>query len=440
MHGNWDKFLFALGILILSYAYGLATIQFRLFPYGILRDAKQAALDWKSNWMTYTQTEPGQFLRPAVYQGNGLTKNLPDRTQPGVTLFTGFRDNHVALWLIDSKGTVIHRWSADFTRLWPKPSHIEGYPVPDKNDWYTHIHGALLFPNGDVVFNFEYLGMMRLDKCGKVVWRLPYMTHHSLHLSEDGTIWASGRKFHHKEDGFPGMIPEFWEPTAIQVSADGKLLREVSILDVIYRNGVEILRFSPYFTGDWDHLNDIEIFESKPGYSSTLFKPGDILVSLRHLHLVFVFDPATSRIEWMSSGPWLHQHDPDFLPDGTISVFDNRNLWGHSYQEAQGGRSPPFSGSRIIRINPLDNHYTVVYEGTSGNSFYTNLMGKHQYLDNGNILITESEGGRAFEIDGNGDIVWEYINRYSENRIAVIEQAERYPASYGDFAQEGCEP
>lgn len=440
MQKNWDRIFFGLGILILIYGYGLATIPFQLFPYGILRDARLAALDWKANWATYTETKPGQFLRPAVYAGNGLIRNLSEKSQPGVTFFTGFRDNHVALWLLDSQGTVIHQWNADFTRLWPKPTHIKGYFVPSKNDWYTHIHGALLFPNGDVIFNFEYLGMIRLDKCGNVLWRLPYMTHHSLHLGEDGTIWASGRKFHHREDGFPGMMPDFWEPTAIQVSTDGKLLREVSILEVIYRNGVEILRFAPQLIGDWDHLNDVEVFDDKPGFHSSLFKPGDLLVSLRLLHLVFVFDPATGRIKWMSSGPWLHQHDPDFRPDGSISVFDNRNLFGHSYEAPLGGMHPPFSSSRIVRINPVDNTYSVVYEGTPDKPFYTHLMGKHQYLDNGNILITQSEGGRAFEIDGQGQIVWEYINRYSEDKIAVIEQAERYPAHYGDFTQEGCQP
>jgi hypothetical protein len=436
---NWDKLLFGIGLLVLIYSYGLATIQFRIFPYTLLKEAKVAALDWGANWATYTRMEPVKFLRPAVHQGNGLVRNISGRTQPGVTLITGLRNNHVALWLLDSDGSVIHEWQADFTRLWPNPTHIEGYPYPTHNEWDTHIHGALLFPNGDVIFNFEYLGMIRLDKCGKVVWRLPYMTHHSLYLAEDGTIWATGRKFHRKNDKFPGMIPNFWEPTAIQVSGDGKILREISILQIIYRNGPEILRFSALFTGDWDHTNDVEVFETGNGGSSPLFKPGDLLVSLHDLHLVFVFDPATSRIKWMSSGPWLHQHDPDFLPDGTISVFDNRNLWGHSEDEPMGGLNPQFSGSRILKINPVDNRYQVIYEGTPDNPFYTNWMGKHQYLPNGNILITQSEAGRAFEIDGNGEIVWEYINRYSKDQIAIIEQADRYPASYGTFTQKGCE-
>jgi len=36
----------------------------------------------------------------------------------------------------------------------------------------THIDGALLMPNGDIVFNFQYCGLIRLNPCGSIVWRL----------------------------------------------------------------------------------------------------------------------------------------------------------------------------------------------------------------------------------------------------------------------------
>ena len=50
------------------------------------------------------------------------------------------------------------------------------------------------------------------------------------------------------------------------------------------------------------------------------------------------------------------------------------------------------------------------YEGTAAHPFYSGVMGKHQWLPNGNLLITESCNGRAFEIDRNGKIVLEYNN------------------------------
>ena len=47
--------------------------------------------------------------------------------------------------------------------------------------------------------------------------------------------------------------------------------------------------------------------------------------------------------------------------------------------------------------------------------------GTNQKLPNGNVLITESDYGRAFEVTTDGKIVWEYINphRADENRELI---------------------
>jgi hypothetical protein len=50
-------------------------------------------------------------------------------------------------------------------------------------------------------------------------------------------------------------------------------------------------------------------------------------------------------------------------------------------------------------------------------------------LANGNTLITESEGGRLFEVTPEGEIVWEYLNpvRGGEDGelIAVVSWGQR---------------
>lgn len=57
-------------------------------------------------------------------------------------------------------------------------------------------------------------------------------------------------------------------------------------------------------------------------------------------------------------------------------------------------------------------------------------MGKQQPLENGNILIAEADGGRAFEVTRDGEVVWEFINRWSEDQVAVITEAQRLPTDY----------
>ena len=81
--------------------------------------------------------------------------HVPGAPQPGLTLISGiFADGAVGLQLIDLEGTVRHRWPASFSKIWPDPQHVQGRISPE-NDWDTEIHGAVLLPDGDVVFNFD---------------------------------------------------------------------------------------------------------------------------------------------------------------------------------------------------------------------------------------------------------------------------------------------
>ena len=57
-------------------------------------------------------------------------------------------------------------------------------------------------------------------------------------------------------------------------------------------------------------------------------------------------------------------------------------------------------------------------------------MGKHQWLKNGNLLITEGSEGRAFEINKNGNIVWEYINLVEDGYIGIVEEVQRLPNNF----------
>ena len=61
---------------------------------------------------------------------------------------------------------------------------------------------------------------------------------------------------------------------------------------------------------------------------------------------------------------------------------------------------------------------------------YTPVEGDHQILKNGNILIAEGNGGRVLEVDRDGRVVWEFINRYSEEEVLRVSDAIRYPREY----------
>jgi hypothetical protein len=138
--------------------------------------------------------------------------------------------------------------------------------------------------------------------------------------------------------------------------------------------------------------------------------------------MVFVVDPSTERIKWYRVGPWNQQHDSDFQSNGTITVFDNH------YDGTEDGAL--FGGSRIIRVYPETGHSEIVYGGRKDQPMYTRTQGSHQFLDNGNLLIIESKSGRVLEVDPDGRTVWEYINRYSKDKVIRISGATRYPIDY----------
>ena len=183
-------------------------------------------------------------------------------------------------------------------------------------------------------------------------------------------------------------------------------------------------------SGDkFTHLNNVKILEEPKADAFPLFKAGDIMISLREISLVLVIDPDTELVKWFSTGPFLRQHDPDFLDNGHISIFDNRG-------GSASGKD--FGGSRILDIDPVTKKTKILYEGNENNIFYSKTRGNHQHFPNGNILITESNAGRIFEVNSSGEIVWSYINRWDEKQVITVYQAERYPSQYGEFARKNC--
>jgi len=318
------------------------------------------------------------------------------------------------------QGDILHEWKIDWFDIWPDAQHISEKAKP-KSRPGTHIHGIVLLENGDIIFNFESLGLVRMDIDGKVVWKLPYQTHHSVHMDENGDLWVCG-KINHKKPvpRIPNYKPTFGEYTALKVSQEGKILKEISAFDLLQKNNLSGLLYmgtleneSTKISGDTLHLNDVEPFPMS--MEEGFFKHGDIMISLRNINTVIVFD-KNEKVKHVWTGSFIRQHDPDFISGNKISLFDNNNL--------------PNQYSRIIILSAPDNTIETYYSGTEESPFFTNIMGKHQWLPNNNLLITESMVGRAFEITPEGRIVWEYNNLIGDKLVGIMEEAQRIPGSF----------
>ena len=429
---SWFLLILVMGYLVSSY---------RVWPHPIIKNGIEAAYDLSDNLYGYFGLLPTRHVFPEPRQGSGVTVHKPAKMAPGVTFVSGFFDNRHAMKVLAGDGRVLHRWDVNFGKIFPSPNHIQPAHHRPPSEWFTHIHGAYPLSDGSVVFNFDQHGLVRIDACSNVMWAVNRMTHHSVSRAADGSFWVPARVYQkHVLERLPLIRAPFFEDQLIQVSADGNVLREISLLELLNKNDLHGI-VSPMgvqemgnLYDDFMHTNDAEVLSADVAAAFPQFDAGDIAVSMRNLNLIFVFDPRTERVKWYQIGPWWRQHDPDFLKDGTISIFDNRT------DDTDFGNL--MGGSRIIKIDPVTRATTTTYSQPQGGKqrrFFTNIMGKHQPLANGNTLITESTGGRFFEVTAGGEIVWQFINRFDDAQVALVTSAIRLPQTFFKFKHSECQ-
>jgi hypothetical protein len=394
---------------------------------------------------TLSGVQPTHFLQPARYDGTGVTLNNPTMNNGDLILLAGFFENSNELRLIRRNGDVVARWPVRFSNIFPDPGHLAN---PPSTDWNIDTHGALALPDGSVVFNFEYGGLVKLSRCGDVVWTLARQTHHSVERGADGSFWVPGRRqISTQEDSpFPPFETPFAEDTILKVSDNGSVLAEISVPKLFYDNGLEAVLTATghHFSSgmEWDHeilhLNKVEILMPQIAGDFPMFAAGDLALSIYDLNLVMVVNPDNGKIEWWHVGPWLRQHDPEFVPGGKLIVFNN-----NAYTEAFGeniGRSPVESPrvSNVLEADLRSGGYRVVFGGNKGEELFSIFRGKVDSTPSGGLIITEFEGGRAIETDRAGNIVWEYLNRYDADEVAEITEARVYPSTYFTVTDWSC--
>jgi hypothetical protein len=393
---------------------------------------------------TITRIHPDHFLQPAFRAGDGVTINTaPDNGQ--LILLQGFFDDSNELRLIHRDGTVVARWPVRFYDIFPDPTYTQNLPA---TNWNVDLHGAIALPDGSVIFNFEYNGLVKLDRCGKIVWTLPVQSHHSVERAEGGGFWVPGRKSYPEgsDSPFTPFITPFDADTIMKVSDDGELLDEILVPQLFYDNGLEAVLTS---TGEWMtrerpwgqeivHLNKISELPSSIAKDFPMFEAGDLALSFRTHNLLMVIDPARRKIKWWQEGPWLRQHDPEFKPGGTIVIFNN-NTYATTWIDADHTVPvSPVHASNILEFNPATGAHRVIFGNGKTHEMLSVIRGKLELTENGGLLVTEFEGGRVFETDTAGQIIWEYINRYDSDEVAEISEARIYQASYFSVPDWSC--
>ncbi len=347
-----------------------------------------------------------------------------DQAWPGLNFYTS---GHAAeAVLMDMDGTVLHRWSRPFLDVWPDYPGAEG--KQDTGFWRR----AHLFANGDILVIHEGLGLLKLDRDSNVIWAHPYRAHHDLEVFADGQILVLTREAHM----VPGVRRDkpVLEDKVTRLAEDGTEMETVSLLECYENAGPEeswrtaSKRFwakererriaSP--ATDIFHTNSLRILDGGLEAINPALRAGRILVSFCHLDRIAVVDLEERRVVW-SQGGYALQHDPRVVSDG-ILVFDNH--W------------KPRTASRVVVTSPADNGVVWQYGGPDA-GFFSSTCGAAHELPNRNILITETDGGRAFEVTRDGTIVWEFYNPHragpGDMYIASLFEVRRFPRDYATW-------
>lgn len=392
------KTSFVLAVAVLFFAYGYGTRSFGWFPDGWIE-------------RVYHQARPfltgagDQAEYPQIYGRHGLTTYDADDVKHGQMLSSTTSGGTPVIRLVTTAGDTLHTWNLDPPRLFPN-TFTSFFGLNN----FSSLAVSHLDSSGSVLARVSHGPAAKLDACGNVIWRLPGEFHHMSSRAEDGSFWlieeSRGRP------DYPGLRrldqalrhshDSVRYDRLVHVDSAGNVVRRIDLIDVLFKNDLqEHLARVLDWTNDLTHTNDVEPLPARLAEEYPEFEAGDLVVSLRTPSLVLVVDPRSLEVKWHSSQHWLRQHDPDFLGNGWIGVFDNR--WDGTL------RGEMLGGSRIVAVQPHTDSTAVLYPTEESQLFYAPIGGSWQLLDNGNILLTQGVFNRVSQVDRNGSTVWEWI-------------------------------
>jgi len=341
---------------------------------------------------------------PGPGPGNAVVRHEA-AAWPGLNLFvhTGVQ----GATLVDMDGNVVHEWRRRFDEVWKTAPQVKSYADEDATYWADKVYWRRvhLFANGDLLVIFESpyrtpygFGLAKLDKDSNVLWKLSENVHHDMAVGPGGDIYVLTQAINEiGYAGLPHVKPPFIDDRLTILTADGEKKKEISILAAFLASDYAPLldALGGDLLGDITHANAVQYVDAETAARFPFSKVGQLLISVREINTIALLDPETERIVWADTGMWRRQHQPRFLDNGRILLFDN-----------QGHRGPE-GATRVLEYDPLTRAITWSYAGTAAEPLISSVYGSEQRLANGNTLIVESNNGRAIEVTSDGRIVWD---------------------------------
>ena len=153
-------------------------------------------------------------------------------------------------------------------------------------------------------------------------------------------------------------------------------------------------------SGDWSHMNDIEVVENGSMY----------MVSLRnHNEIIFIDANNGTVVDSIggTKGVMYEQHNPDYIP------------------QEQGGPAVVVADSENDRVVEYEKQDGEWVETWSWRDEYTSWTRDADRLPDGNTLIADSHNDRVYEVAPDGSVVWavEAVYPYEVERLGTGDES-----------------
>ena len=343
---------------------------------------------------------------PLPQSGNPIVVHDRAGAWPGLNLVIGTQEESASLITMD--GEPVHKWSLRFMDAWDDPPQIPEFGNHERDYWSDKMYWRRvnLYPNGDllVVYESPYrtpygAGLVKIDRDSRIIWKLSENAHHDTAVSPDGQVYALTHRIN--SAGYPalsGLKPPILEDMVVVIAPDGTKTKEIPVVEAFLKSDFApmIGLVSKNSSGDVTHINTVQYIDARTAAHFPFAKAGQLLISMREMDTIAVMDPNAGTIVWAMTGMWRAQHEPVFLDNGRVLVYDNQGL---------GGLTGP---ARAVEIDPVTRSLEWSYPGPGDEPMINRYQGSLQRLPNGNTMLVESINGRAIEVDRSGRIVWEY--------------------------------
>lgn len=407
--------------------------------------------------------------------------------QPGYVLFAPTASD--TTYLIDKCGYRIHTWGSNYHPGLACYLLNDGNLLRAGNTQNTYFNGG---GQGGII--------EKRDWNNNLIWSYTISDslqcqHHDIHQLPNGNVLAIVWEKHTDSAAIAnGRNPanvgtNFWSEKIIEVqptgATGGNIVWQWRVWDHLVQHfdttklnyavvplhpELVNLNYNPGSASDWLHINGLD-------YNAAT---DEIIMSVHNFNELWIIDHSTSTAQAASHSGGIHLHGGDLIyrwgnPQaygrGALAnkkfytlhnaqwIADSLHDGGKIMVFNNGSGRPTGSYSSVDIIQPpVDSlgNYSIVgnnaflpdsaewsYVASPPTSFYSNIIGGAQRIQNGNTLICNGRNGIFFEIDSAKNIVWDYVNPavangcLSQGDTAQNNSSFRagfYPVNYAGFA------